>query len=189
MSAENLTSAKKPLSPPSTQHPNPIQPKKTATLRLHPKLKSPTPKTPPSHIPHQSRFPSLPSTHHPPKQRPPSSPPPLNTRRGACFTSRHQPQTPTNQPQPSSCRPYTAHTWPPAACKMRSKLSGRVHVAQTGQRNERRSSSFVWALVIPARGCAQTAAVRIPCRGKGVQVDGEISDAACEPVSGGFRGW
>lgn len=95
-----------PVSPINTNTTTQSSPKKTATLRLHPKLKSPNPKTPPSHIPHQSRFPSLPSAHHPPKQRPPSSPPPLNTRRGACFTSRHQPQTPTNQPQPSSCRPY-----------------------------------------------------------------------------------
>lgn len=150
--AENPTSAKKPLTPPSTQTP-PLTPTQKSDHTPHPKLKSPKPQSP--HPPPVT----FPPPHHPPKQRPPSPPSPLNTRRGACFTSRHQPQTPTNQPQPSSCRPLSLRTASPqsrrrqrtpdrpAAYKMRSKLSGAApHVAQTGQRNEFRRPDFGWDL-------------------------------------------
>lgn len=177
-SAENLTSAKKPLSPPSTQTPQPNPAQKNDHTPSPSQAEIPKPQNPPFPRPPPVTFP-LPSQHPSPTQTAPAQLPAAaqHQTRGLFHqppptTNTHQP-TPTQQLPPLSLRTprsrrQRTHTWPPAAYKMRSTLSGRVHVAQTGQRNERRSFSFVWDLVIPARGCAQTAAVRIPCRGKGM---------------------
>lgn len=171
---------------PSTQTPqlNPT-PKKATTLPIpssNPQTRKPT--SPTSHV-------SPP--HHPPKQRPPSSPSPLNTRRGACFTSRHQPQTPTNQPQPSSCRPLSLRTphsrrrqRTPARPHTKCDPNCRVqHRTSRKRANEMRGAGqfFVWDWGGSVRGCAQTAAVRIPCRGEGCKW---MVRYQMRPVSGGF---
>lgn len=177
MSADNLTSAKKPLSPPSTQTPQPNPAQKNDHTPSPSQAEIPKPQNPP--------LPTSPTSHvSPPFPAPitrPNNARPAPRRRstpdaGLVSPAATNHKHPPTNPNPAAAAPIsahstvptTAHTWPPAAYKMRSKLPGRVHVAQTGQRNERRSFSSVWDLVIPARGCAQTAAVRIPCRGNGM---------------------